>query len=91
MADVRYASNSDHSRHECELTLSAINDHRSHCKGFDRTHIHCTHVPLEEPSTASIADISHIRWHARFVRRTDVRLAASVHANQIASTIPAAR
>jgi hypothetical protein len=29
------------------------------CGGLNSTHIHGTHVPVEEPSTASIADIAH--------------------------------
>jgi hypothetical protein len=37
--------------------LSAINDQRSLSEGLDRTHIHGTHLPVEEPSTASEANI----------------------------------
>jgi hypothetical protein len=40
------------------MTRSAINDHRSLSEGFNRTNIHGTHVPVEEPSTASEADIA---------------------------------
>ena len=37
--------------------LRAINDHRSLSEGFDRNHIHGTGVPMEEPFTASEADM----------------------------------
>jgi hypothetical protein len=39
------------------MTRCAIRDHKSLSDGFDRTHIHGTHVPVEEPSTGSIPDI----------------------------------
>jgi hypothetical protein len=44
------------------------------CGGLNSTHIYGTHVPVEEPSTASIADI------ARFIRR-EVRLSGKQQAS----------
>jgi hypothetical protein len=48
---------SDQILRRSEVTLSAKSDHRSQSKDLDRTHIFGTRVPVEEPSTASIADI----------------------------------
>jgi hypothetical protein len=39
-----------------QSTLCAIRDRGSFCKNFDSTHIHGTHVPVEEPPTASKAE-----------------------------------
>jgi hypothetical protein len=39
--------------------------------GLNSTHFHGTHVPVEEPSTASIADISGGDQHVRFVPKAD--------------------
>jgi len=39
------------------MTRCAISDHRVLGEGFDSAHIHGTHVPVEEPSTASQADM----------------------------------
>ena len=52
----RYASDSDQTGEMPRTTLSAISDRCSFCRGLDRTEIHGTDVPVEEPSTASKAD-----------------------------------
>jgi hypothetical protein len=44
--DVRFTPNSGHSRVRLLCPLSAIRDHFIQSKGFDRTHIHGTHVPV---------------------------------------------
>ena len=45
-----------------DCPLSAIRGHRSPSKCFDRSRIHGTPVPVEEPSTASEADTyDHIK------------------------------
>jgi hypothetical protein len=54
---VRYASDSDRLGHGSEQTRSAISDRGNFCKNFGSTHILGTHVPVEEPSTASKAEI----------------------------------
>src|SRR5215813_1304970 len=40
--------------------------------GLNSTHFHGTRVPVEEPSTASIADIHQGGWHVRFVPKADI-------------------
>jgi hypothetical protein len=54
---VRFGPKADKLLRRSECPLSAINDHRGLSEGFDRTHIHDTHVPVEKPFTASKADI----------------------------------
>jgi hypothetical protein len=39
---------------------AAKSDYLSLSEGFDRTHIYGTHLPVEEPSTASIAGTSYV-------------------------------
>jgi hypothetical protein len=56
-ANVRYASNSDQISRLGEMTLSANSDRRI---AANRAHIHGTQVPVEEPSTASKADVEHL-------------------------------
>jgi hypothetical protein len=42
-----------------------IGDNRSLCEDFDHTDIHGTHVPVEEPTTAPIADIPRRKRYVR--------------------------
>jgi len=53
----RYASDSDQNGATPRMTLCAISDHHSLSEDFDRINIYGTHAPVEEPSTASEADI----------------------------------
>jgi hypothetical protein len=55
--DVCFTPESGHGLEAVGCPLSANRDHRNQSKGFDRTHIYGIHVPVEEPSTASIAAI----------------------------------
>ena len=58
LAIVRYASNSDQISRPSEMTLSANKRHRSLNRGFDSApHIHIAHVPVDDPPTASKANI----------------------------------
>ena len=41
-----------------EMTRCAISDHFSLSKGLNSAHFHGTHLPVEEPFAASIADMT---------------------------------
>ena len=47
--------------HRSETSQRAKSYHDGLSENFDSTHFDGTHVPMEEPSTASEADIGHTR------------------------------
>ena len=62
---VRCCSNSGQTRVRSICPLSANSGHRCLSKNFGGIRIHPTHVPVEEPSTASIADISNLKLNRK--------------------------
>src|ERR1019366_6685126 len=51
-------SESDQNDASQRMTSCAISDHFSLSRGLNSAHVHGTHVPVEEPFAASIADMT---------------------------------